>query len=134
MTCFCFASEAAGSGTGMPQVKLEREIERSLRPPRRKLSTSFLRLSGVIASVPLSMQFDQRLLKLAQLEEEVLFGDGLEQAAAVRAGRARGRIDEGFVGDAVGAGVGVEVDVAALVERREELLHAALWRGSVVRM
>ncbi len=55
MTCFCFASEAAGSGTGMPHVKLEREIERSFSPPRTKLSTSFLRLSGVIASVSLSI-------------------------------------------------------------------------------
>src|SRR6185437_13940179 len=70
-------------------------------------------------------ELDQRLLEGAELEEKVFFGDGFEEASAVGAGRARGCVDEGLVGDAVGTCVGVEVNVAALEERGEELLNTS---------
>ncbi len=101
MTCFCFASDAAGSGTGMPHVKLDREIDRSFRPPRTKLSTSFLRALRRNRERVALDQLDQLFLKRAQLEKEVFFRNGFEDAAAVRAGRARGRIDEGLIAHAI---------------------------------
>ena len=74
-------------------------------------------------------QVEERELVVGEAEEVVFFGDGFGGAAAVGAGGAGGDVDEGFVGDAVGSGVGVEVDVAVLLEGGEELLDAALVGG-----
>ena len=57
-------------------------------------------------------EVEEGVLEGGEFEEEVFFGDLFEEAAAVGAGGAYGGVDEGFVGDAVGAGVGGEVDEA----------------------
>ena len=78
-------------------------------------------------------EVDERELVFAEPEEEVFFGDGLGGLAvgAEDAGRA---FDEDLLADGVLAGVGAEVDLAALVEQGEEALGALLVAGSVVRM
>ncbi len=64
-------------------------------------------------------EVDEGELVVAEAEEEVLFGDGLGGLAvgAEDAGRA---FDEDLLADGVLAGVGAEVDLAALVEVGEE--------------
>ena len=55
-------------------------------------------------------------------------------AAAVGAGCAGGQVDEGLVGDAVGARVGIELDSPLLLHRAQSFWTPRLWRSSVVRM
>ena len=74
-------------------------------------------------------EVDEGLLEGGEAEEEVFFGNFFEEAAAVGAGGADGGVNEGFVGDAVGTGVGGEIDVATVVEFGEELLGALLVMG-----
>ncbi len=74
----------------------------------------------------LVVKLQQLALEGRQLEEVILFADRLGDAAAVGAGRSRRPIDIQLVGDAVLAGVGALVDEAAIAQRGEQLLHAAL--------
>jgi hypothetical protein len=74
-------------------------------------------------------QVDESFPVLRELEEVVFLGDGFGDAAAGGAGRADGNVDKGFVGDAVLAGVGAEVDGAAGFEFAPEVLDAAFVAG-----
>ncbi len=78
-------------------------------------------------------EVDELELVVGEAEEVVFFGDGLG-GFAVGADGAGGAVDEHLFADGVLAGVGAEVDLVAVEEELEELLDAALWRGSVVRM
>ena len=73
-------------------------------------------------------------MKFGEFEEVVFFGDGFEEAAAVGAGGSGGGVDEGFVGDTVGAGVGREIDLVFCYEFAPELLDAGYMKDPVVRM
>ena len=75
-------------------------------------------------------EIDDLLLVLREAEVVVLLGDGFGDAAAVRTGGAGRDINEGLLGDAVLASVGVKVDRAAFLQSAEELLDAALVFGA----
>ena len=71
-----------------------------------------------------SYSCEQLVLKRRELEEVVLFGDGLGRAAAIGARIAGlGVVDVQFVEDAVLAGVGALVDIAVLQASIEQILN-----------
>ena len=128
MTC------SRSPGTGMPQLKLVRLMERSRRPLRTNEITSLRRVSGRMKFGLLVVELEQLVLEGRELEEVVLFADGFGDAPAVGAGRAGRRVHIQLVGDAVLAGVGALVDESAVAERRKSFCTPRLWRSSVVRM
>ena len=71
-------------------------------------------------------EVEERELEGGEAEVVVGFGDGFGDAAAVRTADAGGAVDVSLVGDAVLAGVGRKVDVAAVLEGLEEVLDALL--------
>ena len=119
----------------MPQSKLVRLIGQIFQSPTHKrddlvsprLRADELRIFFV--------QLQQLALEGGELEEVVFFAHRFRDAPAIRAGRARRRIDIQLVRDAILAGVAALVDEAALLQYPEELLHAlavALFRGPYV--
>ncbi len=128
-------------GTLMPQSKVVRDSDRSCRPPRTKLATSFMRSFGSTKSGTRVVELEKLVGIGGEPEEIALLLDPFDRrvvgpealALVVEAGLALVVI--GFVAHRIPAGIFVEIDVAGL-------LHAlprspptnAKCRGSVVRM
>ncbi len=94
--------------------------------PRRKLRTSLRRASGWMRSCAGFDEVDEGELVGGEAEEVVLFGDGFGGRPHRGSVVPGGPSTKAFVRDAVLAGVGAEIDVAAVFEDLEELLDAAL--------
>ena len=118
------------SGTGMPQVKVVRDSERSFKPPRTKLATSFMPLLRQHEIGHLGVELKERLGEGGQPEEVALLLDPFDRRAVrpkplalvVEPGLALVVI--GLVAHRIPAGIFVEIDVAgrlhALPDRIEE--------------
>ena len=112
MTCL------GSPGTGTPQSKVVREIERSFRPPRTKLATSFMRSFGSTKSGTSRVELEQLVLVGGQAEEIALLLDPFDRRAlrpeplALVVEPRLALVVIGLVAHRVPAGIFVEIDVA----------------------
>ena len=120
----CFGSP----GTGMPQSKVVREMERSWSPPRTKLFTSLARVSGPMNPGMRLVMGEQPVLIGREPEEIALLLDPLDRRSLRREFAAVGPFLQfafvviSLVPHRVPAGIFVEIDVAGRLHAPPQLL------------